>query len=125
MENETTFNTNNNNIITELTKLNSETYSDNSLKQHSIKNIRPKNKLIAIKEKKPLKLDRKKYQISQAEIAEKQKFKLKNDIKNLFKSSQFINHNLKSFQKELKINDTIVAIISTIIILLSFIQVFL
>lgn len=69
------------------------------------------------KEKKKKKL------FSQSELIERQQIKTKNDIKNIFRSSQFINHNLKSLQKELKINDTIVAIISSIIILLSFIQV--
>ena len=123
MENETNLNTNSTMKEIEFTKLNSETFEENSPTKLLNKNILPRNKIKAIKEKKQIRVEKKKYQMSQAELAEKQKIKLKNDIKNIFQGSQFINHNLKSFQKELKINDTIVAIISSIIILLSFIQV--
>ena len=123
MENEMILKTNNTIKEIELTKFNSEANEDINSKSKLNINIRPRNKIKAIKEKKQGKVEKKKYQISQAELAEKQQIKLKNDIRNIFKSSQFRNHNLKSLQKELKINDTIVAIISTIIILLSFIQV--
>jgi len=123
MENETNLNTNSTMKEIEFTKLNSETFEENSPTKLLNKNILPRNKIKAIKENKQIRVEKKKYQMSQAELAEKQQIKLKNDIKNIFQGSQFINHNLKSFQKELKINDTIVAIISSIIILLSFIQV--
>ncbi len=123
MDNEILNTKNNPTKENEFTKLNTEPNEDINSNSKLIKNIRPRNKINAMKDKNHGKKEKKKYQISQEELAKKHQIKLKNDIKNIFKSSQFINHNLKSLQKELKINDTIVAIISTIIILLSFIQV--
>ena len=108
------------NCLPKTYKLNTDR-SDDPNSRNDLKNsINARNKIKILKEKKKR---TKKIKYPQSVLAEKEKLKLNKDIKKLFKSSQFSNQNLKSLQKELKINDTIVAVISSIIILLSFIQV--
>ncbi len=123
MENQINFNPEFNMLSKESEFSNKIKIENNSEIIHKNKSIRSKNRYKPLKRKSQIKNEQKKIKISQSDMLQKQQIKFKTDIKNIFKSSQFINHNLKSLEKELKINDTIVAIISTLIILLSFIQV--
>jgi hypothetical protein len=60
-----------------------------------------------------------------AGLAAKEKDQMSKEVRSIFKSESLMSNNIKSLQKEKKINDTIVAIISFIMIILCFYQLYL
>ncbi len=88
---------------------------DKSLIEKNIKKKKPKGRSIfnSVKKKSTLAL-----------YAEKEKSKRSKDVRSLFLSESLMTNDLKSLQKEKKINDTIVALISFIIIVLCFVQMY-
>jgi hypothetical protein len=60
-----------------------------------------------------------------AALASKEKDQMSMEVRSIFKSDSLMTNNIKSLQKEKKINDTIVALISFIIIILCFFQMYL
>jgi hypothetical protein len=67
----------------------------------------------------------KKNRISLESLATKEKVQIAKELRSIFKSDSLMTNNIKSLQKERKINDTIVALISFIIIILCFYQMYL
>jgi hypothetical protein len=62
---------------------------------------------------------------SMAGLKSKEKNQMSNEVRSIFMSDSLMSNNIKSLQKERKINDTIVALISFIMIILCFYQLYL
>jgi hypothetical protein len=62
---------------------------------------------------------------SMAGLKLKERNQMSNEVRSIFMSDSLMSNNIKSLQKERKINDTIVALISFIMIILCFYQLYL
>ena len=95
----------------------------NELKMHDLNEQRRNTKgKEMMKNFKKIKKQKPKPKVSLINLAEKEKDHLSKEVRGIFKSDSLLSNNIKSLQKERKINDTIVAIISFIMIILCFYQ---
>lgn len=103
-------------------------FNNNKINDNSRSDVAKRRKTKGSQMLKTFKKKKKKSKIqrtSLAALASKEKDQMSKEVRSIFKTDSLMSNNIKSLQKEKKINDTIVAIISFVLIILCFYQLYL